>query len=744
MAAIATGVAASTIAIASGPALASTVRHEEWWLAPLGVRRAWTASKGAGQTVAVLSDGVAGSQIDLVGSVITGPDFTGTEQSTGQYFGEMGTPIASIIAGHGHASSDATGMMGIAPQAKILSVRVTLPADDPRLAQSAIASQLPNAIGRGIMYAVQHGATVIDLPLDPGQPGVGSTSGTSGTSGAAAAQGGSQKEQAAVSYALAHNVVLVAPAGDNGAGNDAKNYPAAYPGVIAVGAFGQGFVKAPWTSGQSYVAVTAAGADMISATNANGYQVINTTGAASAVVAGIAALIRSSFPELTAAQVRTAIIQGTEFRRPNGSSTGSGYGVINAELALSAAAAEVPAADRAGAGSQPLATQSAPAPAAPQNSIARQIIEAGVISGALLVLLLALIWLYAGATRRRAARQQRAMAADWSGRGQPSRYPQASGAASERMAEYFAAPAGRPALGAGASATASRSASAERDAAIVRPALGTAAAGTLGAFAPGPSGTAQSPWADPEPTARSPLGPASRAINRRPSVSGSPPWEPAAEPHSELPWATTPQRDITPTLGRQTTAAPREAGSLSWPADSLTPPDISSPSAPGSAPMRLAASGQFRNRAMPTAPAEPGWDEAPAAGAHAPTAPENATASQIASYSPGEVPPGRLEWSQDDLGRHSAPLAAEPIQSPGGPLPVRQPGQTIRQPMSPSGSLWERAVEPAGEQDTGSRPMFVWQPESPAEDSDEHSSESAPWRPDWRVPEWTEGSGSGS
>src|SRR5262249_7130903 len=151
-----------------------------------------------------------------------------------------------LIAGRGHGSHGNSGIVGAAPQARILSVPVTLPADDPALSQSAVAAAIPDAIAAGIRYAVRNGATVIDMPIDPGQPG------SPGT-GAAAAVGGSAAEKSAISYALARDVVLVAPAGDNATGSDAPNYPAAYHGVIAVGAFNSAFVKPPWSSHQSYV-----------------------------------------------------------------------------------------------------------------------------------------------------------------------------------------------------------------------------------------------------------------------------------------------------------------------------------------------------------------------------------------------------------------------------------------------------------------------------------------------------------
>ncbi len=307
MALIATGIAVVSIGLRAVPASADQVRHHEYWLTTQHVTSAWAGSKGSGVTVAVLSNGVSPSQPDLAGSVTAAPAPAGAPVASGRYFGEQGSAIASLIAGHGHGPAGGSGIIGVASQAKILSVPVTLPADDPKLSQAGVAAAIPAAIAAGIRYAVNHGATVIDLPIDPGQPG------TAGTGGAAAAAGGSAAERAAVAYALQHDVVLVAPAGDDGASTDAPNYPAAYPGVIAVGAFNEAFNKTAWSSHRSYVMVTAAGAGVIAASGA-GYQTINSTTAASAIVSGVAALIRARYPQLTVAQVRKALISGTLYR----------------------------------------------------------------------------------------------------------------------------------------------------------------------------------------------------------------------------------------------------------------------------------------------------------------------------------------------------------------------------------------------------------------------------------------------
>src|SRR3984957_12800489 len=326
-AAVAAGLTATCIGVAATPAFADTVRNQEWWLTSLHVTKAWLSSRGAGVTVAVLDTGVDPTQPDLAGSVITGRDYTGSGRvAGGPFWGSHGTAVATLIAGHGHGPHHSEGVVGVAPQAKILSVRVTLENKDPLLANPTVVAALPAAIARGIGYAVRHGAKVIDLPLDPAAQAGGTTT------------GGSPAERAAVEAALRKGVVLVAPSGDNGAGTDTINYPAAYPGVISVGAFGPGFVKAGFTNHQSYATLTAAGDGVIAANGPAAYAKLKSTSAASAVVAGMAALIRSQFPTLTPAQVQQALTSGTVFHPKGGKKDGSGVGTADAAAALLAAA----------------------------------------------------------------------------------------------------------------------------------------------------------------------------------------------------------------------------------------------------------------------------------------------------------------------------------------------------------------------------------------------------------------------
>jgi subtilisin family serine protease len=568
IAAAAIGVAAWA-AMASVPALAAPaghaspadqVRSQEWWLSALHVPTAWQTTKGAGVTIALLDTGVDPANPDLAGSVISiGPDFTDShEKLGGQFFAIHGTAMASLIVGHGHGPGDSDGVVGVAPLAKLLSVRVVPDAGDPLLSDSAFTANLPDAIAAGIKFAVENGAQVIDLPLDPGQsvsaltatPAPTAAQGTTPSPAAAAAQaaaGGSTAEQAAIEFALSKGVVLVAPAGDNNATNDDPNFPAAYPGVISVGAFDSGFIKAPFSNRQSYVTLTAAGSGMIAATPGNSYTTVSSTSAASAIVTGIAALIKSQYPELNPTQVTEALIRGTAIHHPG--SPGSGAGTADAAKALAAAQAiAAPGPPRAGANASLSQLPSAPAVPTVANPLKVKLERYGLISLIALVVLLLPTLIYAAVTRRRLRRSTRAQAAEPPVARMPYAHTSAAGAGS--VNEYFPAVRGEPGGARGVPGqTAARRAG--------PPVAGRGAAPPgferdrdfEGAAVAAPGAAAVLPRT---------LMPFARLNTSRPKVSGAPPWDPAPEPEGELPWGAktvsppSSQPLAAPTSGRRT------------------------------------------------------------------------------------------------------------------------------------------------------------------------------------------------
>ena len=416
------GVLGSTPAFGATPAAAGdAVRAQEWWLTGLHATQAWRKSDGAGIIVAVLGTGVAAGHPDLAGDVITGPDYSGSAAfgrvPGGSYWGVEGTAVAGIIAGHGYDGNWGIGIVGIAPGAKILSVRATLEYNDPLASDQAISQRLPDAVAEGIRYAVDHGARVIDLPLDPGTLGL-----TGG--GDPAAAGGSGAERAAVQYALQRGVVLVAPAGDDGQGPGLVNYPAAYPGVIAVGAIARYGQLASFSSRRSDASLTAPGVDLVTAAPPDGYGQISTTAAASGIVAGVAALIVSEFPHLTVAQVTRALIESTVTTAggsdlppvPGRSGSGAGYGTVDAARAIQMAALI----NSASQAPRPAAHPSRPARpvraavASPHHASAGQlagsVLRDAVVAVGALIAALALALIVVRTRRRRAAAPGRSQA----------------------------------------------------------------------------------------------------------------------------------------------------------------------------------------------------------------------------------------------------------------------------------------------------------------------------------------------
>jgi subtilisin family serine protease len=410
-------VPASTASAASMPSTATPDRAAEWWLTALGVPQAWKATAsarpGEGITVAILSTGVDPSHPDLNGSVTAGPDYSKSGASPGDpYWGVEGTAVASLIAGHGHGPGGTQGITGVAPGAKILSLRVTLEYNDgARNANPAITRGLPGAIAAGIRYAVSHGASVIALPLDPGTLG-------SLMTGDPTAAGGSAAEQAAVKAALAANVVLVAPAGDNAASTGIVTYPAAYPGVIAVGATDAKGHLEPFSSTRPYVALTAPGGGLTVAAPGGRYDTIQTTDMSAALTAGVTALIRARYPRLSAAAVAKAIELGTVKEVAGTPKAGTGHGALNAARALTEAAsiaATLPSPAPTAKPFQPYPAASSaspvtaqPGPASDQvaqsgvGGTARSILRDAAIGAGILIAMLTGLLLLARSRRRRA------------------------------------------------------------------------------------------------------------------------------------------------------------------------------------------------------------------------------------------------------------------------------------------------------------------------------------------------------
>lgn len=290
-------------------------------LRAIDVPAAWRVTRGSGVTVAVLDTGASPDAPDLAGTVTAGPDYTAGANPPGYRPPHLhGTYICSIIAGHGSGPARAGGMIGVAPQAKILSIRVILDDQEPGFLVYNENATYDNAIATGIEYAVRHGAGVINTSLG----------GTVAT----------RSMRLALEDAIAHGVVVVAAAGNMGTSRPGFSpylYPASFPGVISVAAAGTGGQRARFSERNSSVVVSAPGVNIVGAGPGGSYLGGSGTSPASAFVAGVVALIKAKYPRLTPGLVTQAIVGSTQHRPPGRYSPGTGFGEIDAAAALAAA-----------------------------------------------------------------------------------------------------------------------------------------------------------------------------------------------------------------------------------------------------------------------------------------------------------------------------------------------------------------------------------------------------------------------
>ena len=145
--------------------------------------------------------------------------------------------------------------------------------------------------------------------------------------------------QSAVNYALAHNVVVVASAGNSGPGAGVA-YPAAYPGVISVGATDSSDKIASFSSTGPGIVVSAPGVNILtwnvtSSETTPAYW--DGTSFSSPMVAGVVALMRSVNSSLTPSQVMTILEQTALDLGTPGYDQSYGYGRVRADLAVAAA-----------------------------------------------------------------------------------------------------------------------------------------------------------------------------------------------------------------------------------------------------------------------------------------------------------------------------------------------------------------------------------------------------------------------
>ncbi|MBG6239280.1 subtilisin family serine protease [Mycetocola sp. CAN_C7] len=311
-----------TVTAGVTPVSADPVRDAQYWLAEYGVADAWEFSTGEGATIAIIDTGIADGPVEFDGAVVAGHDASGVGSSDGRTpvggadENPHGSWVASLAAGRGNGSGN--GVIGTAPDADLIAISVGF-------GSSGSTIPFEDQIADAIHFAVDNGADVINMSL------------TTNT------KDWPQSWDEAFTYAYDHNVIVVAAAGNRGSGTDEVGAPATIPGVLVVAGVDPAGAASYDASSQGItLSVAAPSEELVGVSPDGSYVQWAGTSGASPIVAGIAALVRSRYPDMDTANVINRIIRtatpvaGQEL--PNAL---YGYGYVNAVAALTADVAAV-------------------------------------------------------------------------------------------------------------------------------------------------------------------------------------------------------------------------------------------------------------------------------------------------------------------------------------------------------------------------------------------------------------------
>jgi subtilisin family serine protease len=286
----------------------------QWGLPAVNAPAAWSRSHGSSTVVvADIDSGVDANHPDLAGKLLQGFDATtgttlapGNSDSIGH-----GTATAGVIAA---GTGNGIGLAGLGWNTMVLPIK---DGDEYPTVSAEIA---------GIRHAVDRGARVINISAGSPCPDA--------------------NEAATVADALARGVVVVASAGNDATDGNRIQYPAAYRGVIAVGATGHDGQRAFYSHVDDYVTLVAPGGsadgnpahDMPLLAPGGGITTMAGTSFSAPMVSAAAALVLAVAPTLNPSGVTEVLTTTATNLGSPGRDPFSGFGLLNVDAALAAAA----------------------------------------------------------------------------------------------------------------------------------------------------------------------------------------------------------------------------------------------------------------------------------------------------------------------------------------------------------------------------------------------------------------------
>ena len=282
-----------------------TYYASEWHLQTIQAPTAWDSSLGTGVTIAILDSGVDGTHPDLKGKLVPGWNFYDRNADTSDVFGH-GTKVAGSAAA---TSNNATGVTGVAWNAKIMPVRIS----------DTAGYAFYSTIAEGIYWAADNGAKVVNVSY---------------------AVHGSASVQTAANYLKTKGGLLINSAGNSGA----LDATLANSAMISVSATAIGDVRASWSSYGDYVDVSAPGVGIWTTVRGGGYAAVSGTSFSSPITAGVVALMMSANPALKPTELENILKTTALDLGSAGADREFGAGRINAAAAVQKALSLIAAA----------------------------------------------------------------------------------------------------------------------------------------------------------------------------------------------------------------------------------------------------------------------------------------------------------------------------------------------------------------------------------------------------------------
>ena len=236
-----------------------------WGISAIQAKDAHAYNRGVGVVVCVVDTGIQFSHPDLAGQVIGGENFVPNSRGVIdplKYDDDHGhgTHVSGTLA----ALDNGIGVVGVAPEAKLLAVKV--------LDRSGSGST--SRVAEGIRSCMAKGADIISMSLS------------------VYSETSSEIMHSAIQDAAAMGIVSVAAAGN--LGSYIISFPARYPEVFAVSAIDSSYNFASFSNYGAEIDYTAPGVNVYSTTKGGKYGYMEGTSMAAPHVAGTLALQISS------------------------------------------------------------------------------------------------------------------------------------------------------------------------------------------------------------------------------------------------------------------------------------------------------------------------------------------------------------------------------------------------------------------------------------------------------------------